>query len=265
MSQWIDPYAGFQYEEDVITVGRDYQQDKLQGIGIDAHLFGNSVDPAFFIGLAIHAGIRSGIAAEGNVNMLQSVVQHRAAKLDEQLTARGQIADVRAVPRGRTLHSEVTFYDSADQPVITANRVSLKPDPAKLGVRGAGERPELLVTNSNDLTALSQYQLTPDNVKGYSSEGNSIHYEEGAAKQAGFRAPLIGGGMGVHFLMAQLWRSHLPSSVRMEIYFRRPIFWDETVTVAVDHPEEPVVMALLKPAGKVGTELKLSNLVAGSA
>ena len=54
-------------------------------------VFGEDVDPAFFIGLAIHAGIDSGISAEGNINMLQRMIQHRPAKLDEPLTVRGEI------------------------------------------------------------------------------------------------------------------------------------------------------------------------------
>ena len=41
-------------------------------------------------------------------------------------------------------------------------------------------------------------------------EGNSIHYEQEAAEQAGFRAPLIGGGMGVHYLTAEMWRRYQP-------------------------------------------------------
>ena len=39
-------------------------------------------------------------------------------------------------------------------------------------------------------------ELTPQAVRDYSVEGNSIHYEEKAAARAGFRAPIIGGGMG---------------------------------------------------------------------
>ena len=255
--RWIDPYAGFQYTPETLSVERSHQQEKLAGIGVDPDVFGDVVDPSFFIGIAIHAGIRSGITAEGNVNMVQELVQYRPARLDEPLVVRGQLADVHPVPRGRTLHSEVTFYDENDQPVIQANRVSLKPDPDKAGQRGAGERPALLVTDPAALLPGQHYELTPQRVKQYSSEGNSIHYEEEAAKRAGFRAPLIGGGMGVHFLLAEVWRQQMPEQVRMQIYFRRPIFWDETVQVAQDRKTNPSVMALLKPQGKVGTELSL--------
>jgi acyl dehydratase len=255
--EWIDPYAGFVYQEDDICIEAAYQEEKLQSCGIDPQVFGDQADPSFFIGLAIHAGIKSGITAQGNINMLQQLTQHRPVRLGETLRVTGQIADVRPVPRGRTLHSEVQFSDVAGEIVITANRVSLKPDPTKAGVRGAGEKPAPLVSNVQAGVTGATYTLTPAGVKAYSSEGNSIHYEEEAARKAGFRAPLIGGGMGVHYLMAALWRTAAPQSFHAEIYFRRPIFWDETVTVWSDQQPVPEVMALLIAEDKVGTELAL--------
>ncbi len=146
--------------------------------------------------------------------------------------------------------------------MITANRVSLKPDPQKVGTRGAGQKPAPLVLDVQSLLRGDTYQLTPDGVKAYSSEGNSIHYEEAAAIKAGFRAPLIGGGMGVHYLMAALWdQERSPQSFQADIYFRRPIFWDEAVTVAMDVAGQPKLMALLKPGDKVGTELSLRQVI----
>ena len=226
---WTDPYAGFVYDEDLIEVTNTFQTEKLSACGIDPAIFGAQVDPSFFIALAIHAGIKSGISAEGNINMVQRLTQHRPALLGEPLTVKGQITQVDPVPRGRTLHTQVSFEDSDGQAVITANRVSLKPDPQKVGVRGAGEKQPPLVNDLRGWVQAGSYELTPDRVKAYSSEGNSIHYEEEAAQKAGFRAPLIGGGMGVHFLMATLWQQHPPQSFDAEIYFRRPIFWDRSV------------------------------------
>lgn len=255
--EWIDPYAGFVYTPETVTVSAQYQAEKLAACGIDPDVFAGDVDPSFFIGLAIHAGINSGITAEGNINMLQTLVMYRPPKLDETLAVTGLIRDVRPVPRGRTLHSEVAFTDTEGEVVIRANRVSLKPDPQATASRGAGEKPAPIIEDVSLLHQGANYTLTPAGVKAYSSEGNSIHYEEEPAKRAGFRAPLIGGGMGVHFLMAHLWLNKRPGQFEADIYFRRPIFWDETVTVVVDNISEPSIMGLLKPGGKVGTELAL--------
>lgn len=261
--QWVDPYAGFEYTPEQISVTREHQHEKLAACGIDAKVFGEDVDPSFFIGLAIHAGINSGISAQGNINMLQTLKVYRPPQLDEDLQVTGLIRDVKPVPRGRTLHSEVSFSDASGEVVIQANRVSLKPDPDAQASRGAGDKPAPIIKDVSLLQTADTYQLTPDGVKAYSSEGNSIHYEEAAAISAGFRAPLIGGGMGVHFLMAYLWASsedRQQVSFAADIYFRRPIFWDEAVSVAVERGNPPSVMALLKPDGKVGTELALHLL-----
>ena len=257
--KWIDPYKGFNYTPEEVTVTRDWQAEKLTAAGVDPAVFGDLVDPSFFIGLAIQAGIHSGITAQGNVNMVQYLQQHQPAQLDEPLRIEGQIVDVRPVPRGRTLHTHVTFYNSANEAVISANRISLKPDPNAATKQGAGTRPEPLVGDPAQLTRGDSFTLTPEAVKAYSTEGNSIHYEEEAAKAAGFRAPLIGGGMGVHYLLAALWEEQSPQAFTSEIYFRRPIFWDETVQAC--RSETGAIRALLKSAEtKVGTEMALSGI-----
>ena len=215
-----------------VSVSAGYQRDKLRSCGIDASLFGNVVDPSFFIGIGIQAGIRSGISAEGNVNMLQRLVQYRPVALDEILLVRGQVESVEAVPRGHRVSTSVTFEDSSGAVVVDASRTSLRPDPAQGTSRGAGQRPEPVVTDPSQTEIVGSHQLTPQQVKDYSMEGNSIHYDEAAAQAAGFRAPMIGGGMGVHFLAAALWSKARPQHLDLDVYFRRPIFWDETFTAA---------------------------------
>ena len=233
MSEWVDPYAGFEYQPDSVVVPAGYQQEKLRICGIDPDVFGQAVDASFYIGLAIRAGVASGISAQGNVNMLQSLVQHRPALLDETLTVRGRITAVTDVPRGSTIDTDVWFEDATGERVITAKRRSLKPDPVKSN-RGAGERPPPVLGNPAAASVLATHTLTPDIVVAYSEEGNSIHYDLEAAQKAGFRAPLIGGGMGVHYLLAAIYAEGAPESFDLDIYFRRPIFWDDSFRVVRD-------------------------------
>ena len=98
MQQWHEPVAGFEYRTHVLALTAETQAERLTACGVDPQVFGEDVDPAFFIGLAIHAGIDSGISAEGNINMLQRMIQHRPAKLDEPLTVRGEIQSVTWYP-----------------------------------------------------------------------------------------------------------------------------------------------------------------------
>ena len=74
---WKEPVPGFRYLEEEISVSPDFQYEKLRACGLEPSVFGTDVDPAFFIGLAIQAGIRSGISAGGNINMLQGLTMHK--------------------------------------------------------------------------------------------------------------------------------------------------------------------------------------------
>ena len=280
VENWVVPHQGFNYLPDTVAVTAAHQIDKLLACGIDAEIFAGYVDPAFFIGIAIHAGINSGISAEGNINMLQSLRMHRPVLLDEELAVKGQIVAVTEVPRGLRVDTDVWFEDTHGQRVISAPRTSLRPDPQRAESKshsadvtdkdkdkGAGERPQPVVDDLSALEFLASYQLTLEGVRAYSMEGNSIHYEMEPAQKAGFRAPLIGGGMGVHFLMAELWQAHKqsggPEAFDAEIYFRRPIFWDDAVAVysRADEKSGLNAMALLKEDAqgnkKVGTEISL--------
>ena len=123
------PVTGFTFKPETFVLGQDDQNRKLAACGIDASVFGSYVDAAFLIGAGIHVGIRNGISAEGNVNMLQRLIQRRQVRLGETLTGQGYIKAVTEVPRGWTVDTEVWFEDRDGQVVISVPRRSLKPDP----------------------------------------------------------------------------------------------------------------------------------------
>jgi len=254
-NEWIEPVAGFELSQEESIVTEQYQVEKLASQGLDASLFGDHVDPSFYIGIGIRVGIASGISAEGNVNMLSRIVQHRPVVLGESLMSKGKIVSVEDVPRGWRISTDVWFEGSNGERAVSVPRVSLKPDPLKAGSRGAGERPAPVVEEADMLKVVSEHRLTPEGTKAYSSEGNAIHYEMGAANLAGFKAPIIGGGQGVHFLMAAIWARGL-EQVDLDIYFRRPIFWDDTIAVGTSSDMSAV--ASLRE-GKVLTEMKVNN------
>lgn len=261
--QWKVPEEGFEFEPDTVVVTQEHQEEKLAACGLQASTFAGFVDASFYIGLGIHAGINNGISAEGNVNMLQSLIQHRPVRLGEELTVKGYIRKITEVPRGVTVDTEVWFEGEDGHRAISASRRSLKPDPRKKSARGAGDRPAPVVNAPGRLQQFDRYQLTPEAVKSYSQEGNSIHYEMEAANKAGFRAPIIGGGMGVHYLVHTLMQHFKPQSYELSIYFRRPIFWDDVFTVAGDTAGESWRALCLYREDKVLTEAKIESLVIG--
>ena len=252
MGQWIEPYAGFEFTGSGVHVSHTYQLEKLELLGLDPDLYGDHVDPSFYIGMGIQAGIDAGISAEGNVNMLSSVHMHLPVRLEESLIPRGRIEAVDPVPRGHQITTDVWFERLDGERAVSVPRRSLKPDLSK-AKQGAGERPPPVITDVSLLTRLSEHRLIPDAVCTYSSEGNSIHYNMEAANRAGFRAPIIGGGMGVHFLVAELWSEH-GAELSLDIYFRRPVFWDDEFYVG----RTDVGIALIRD-GKVLTEARING------
>ncbi|MGK0473394.1 MAG: hypothetical protein ACJAR0_003890 [Candidatus Azotimanducaceae bacterium] len=252
---WHEPVVGFELEPQEIIVTSDVQSEKLGACGLNSDVLDGWVDASFYIGLGIQAGIASGISAEGNVNMLTSLIQHRLVRLDEPLTVRGKITGVTDVPRGQAIETDVWFEDANGQRAISAPRKSLRPK-NDVKTSGAGNRPATVIEDVDAMKQYQRYQLTPERVKAYSSEGNSIHYEMDAANKAGFRAPIIGGGMGVHYLVHTLWQECQPTAWDLSIFFRRPIFWDDAFTVAAN----PWSALGLVKNGKVLTEARINHL-----
>lgn len=259
-TQWIEPYQGYQFRPRQMTV-EAAEQARLVGLcGIDPAVFGECMDPAGFISLAIQEGVRNGIHANGTVNMVNTLVQYRQIQLGEPLTVSGEILHVEEVPRGRVATSEVWFSGADANRALTSRRRSLRPDPAKVGTRGAGEKPEVVIQDVGVLKAAGTFTLTPERVKAYSGPHNPIHFDPEAATRGGFRAPIIGGGQGVRFLTAEIWRRFKPHILEMDIYFRRPIYWDDTITVMIDERDGRWRAIGLVKDHKVATEARINRL-----
>ena len=90
------------------------------------------------------------------------------------------------------------------------------------------------------------------------------HFAEPSAQRAGFRAPLIGGGMGVHYLLASIMSGYAPEQMDLDIYFRRPIFWDDAFAVLREETEFGLRAICIAKGStdeqKVATEARVNNL-----
>jgi len=258
--QWIEPYKGYRFQPRAMTVEATEQARLVELCGIDPAVFGECIDPAGFISLAIQEGVRNGIHANGTVNMVNTLVQHRQMKLGEPLTVTGEILDVEDVPRGRVATSAVYFSAADGKAGLTSRRKSLRPDAAKVGTRGAGAQPTPVIQDVAQLQTVGKFTLIPESVKAYTGPHNPIHFDPEAAQRSGFRAPIIGGGQGVRFLTAEIWRRFQPQVLELEAYFRRPIFWDDTVTVMVDERGGQWRAICLVKGDKVATEARISRM-----
>jgi acyl dehydratase len=260
--EWIEPCKGFKFQDRVMTVEAEEQERLLRLCGIDPSVFADNMDPAGFISLAIQEGVRNRIHANATINMVQHLVQHRPMKLGEKLTVSGEILDVEDVPRGRVATSEVWFCGKDGKRALTTGRKSLRPDPSKVGSRGAGERPAPVIADVAGLDEVNRFTLTPEGVTAYSGPHNPIHFDPEVAKRNGYRAPIMGGTQCVRFLTAEIWRRFAPRTLDLDIYFRRPLFWDDTFTVMVDERNGEWKAICLAKDGKVASEARI-NVIAG--
>ena len=258
--QWIEPYPGYQFERRQMTVDAADQVRLIELCGIDPAIFGDCVDPAGFISLAIREGVRNRIHANGTVNMVNSLAQSRQLRLGEPLTVSGEVLDVKEVPRGRVATSEVWVCGADGRRALTSLRSSLRPDASKAGTRGAGERPAAVIEDLARLKAVATFTLKPEQVKAYGGPHNPIHVDPVAAQRGGFRAPIIGGGHGVRFITAEIWKRFRPQALELECYFRRPIYWDDTFTVMVDEHAGVWRAICLAKDGKVATEARINRI-----
>ena len=257
---WIEPYKGMKFQDRVMTVEAAEQERLVALCGIDPSVFGDKIDPAGFISLAIQEGVRNKVHANATINMVQGLVQHRQMTLGEQLTVSGEILDVKDVPRGRVATSEVWFSGSDGKRALTAARQSLRPDASKVGTRGAGERPAPVIADVSPLKTVGRFTLRPEDVKAYSGPHNPIHFDPEVAKRNGYRAPIMGGTQCVRFLTAEIWRRFSPQRLDLDIYFRRPLFWDDTFSVMVGEQNGEWKAICLAREGKVATEARINSI-----
>jgi len=58
-----------------------------------------------------------------------------------------------------------------------------------------------------------------------------IHTDPATAQRYGYRAPIIAGNQTVNFVLEALSLDARPHSFAIEVRFRKPVFWDESVTI----------------------------------
>ena len=64
----------------------------------------------------------------------------------------------------------------------------------------------------------------------------------------------------MRFITSEIWKRFQPHEMDMDIYFRRPIFWDDTVELMVDEAADSWSAVCLVKEGKVCTEAKIKRI-----
>jgi hypothetical protein len=257
---FIEPYPGLRYDERTFTIDAKEQNRLLTLCNIDPAVFGDKIDPVAFITLAIREGVRNGVSSAGAVNMAQTITQHRSLTLGEPITVNGEIKTVEEVARGKVAFSETWFSGADGQRAITSTRKSLRPDPAKAGVRGTNHKPVPVIGDVSVLKEVNRITLTPECVVSFTGPGNPVHTDPETAKRSGYRAPIMGGSQGMRYLSAEIWRRFKPRTLGLEIFFLRPIFWDDTFSVRVEETRDKWGAICLEKDNKVMVEARITEL-----
>lgn len=248
---------GFEFTPWRFAVDADYQARKLACCGIDPAIWDNCLDPSNFALLTIRHVNRDGFSINGSVHMIQRYRQLRPVKIGEEIELRGRVTGIEPAPRGTLMHAgfEVVRADGSVAMELSRTSVRMSQDGERkgpaAGAKPAADNPD---APAMGLPVIGEKQLTPEGVGNFSDDRmNRIHDDPEVARQFGFRAPIAAGIMGSHILMEALVKDGAgpPQELEMEVRFRRPMFWDELLTL---HGEQAgghlSRIALMKPEGK---------------
>ena len=238
----LEPYplpVGHVYQPRPVSIDRDIQIAKLTASGIDPGVHGDRLDLTF-LGLPIlDALTERDVPLQGQVHVYQRFIQHAPIMLDGELNMRGEITAIEKVAKGEVVCWAFDFTDRTGRHLVTIDRAGLRlqartaEDGGKNGGRGGAT--DFLAPPEEDqpgFEILWQRTLVPDDVARYSSDGrNKIHSEPEIARQFGFRAPIAAGLIGVHYYLEAMAGYGATDKLDLEIWFKRPMFWDETLTL----------------------------------
>lgn len=248
MSAAPDIAPGFAFPEQVFTVGRADQDRKLICSGIDPDLYGDAVDVAMLGLPTLESMMAVGVPILGGVHLSQRFHQIQPFTLGEPITVSGRVLEIAPHPRGCILHCAFSYARVDGTICVEASRSGITPMGAREPSPGIPRPDETL----SGFSEIMRRPLEPQKVADYSNEaGNLIHSDPEVAKQHGFRAPIAAGLMGIHFYREALEKTAKPKSFDLEVWFRRPMFWDDTLSLVAREEEGRIAaMHLLCSDGK---------------
>ena len=258
MMLWPEIVPGYEYPAQDIVIERAKQTRKLDCCGIDPDLYGDTVD-VVMLGLpTLQAMMAAGISILGGVHLTQRFRQIAPIRFDEPVVLCGRVLSRTPAPRGSILESAFTYARHDGTVLVEAVRSGIIPD-NNTGPAPAGPNPD---ESLDEFETIMQRTLEPAKVAAYSDEaGNLIHSDPEVARQHGFRAPIAAGLMGLHYYREALEKRHHCKAFDLEVRFRRPMFWDDTLTLVARETDGRIgAMRLLGSDGKP-TSLATVHLV----
>lgn len=247
---------GFVFPERRIRRDAADQARWLRAAGVDPSVWDGLAEPTLwgndgFRGMKL---VRQ--QPNGYVHVEQLMRVADPVPLDEEILFRGVTESVEPVPKGRMVIQRFEVVRPSGVVAVTLTHAGLLPDPATMAERagrpGVAGEPE-------QLQPVAQQTMTPERVTTFSREvGNLIHFDPAFAQGLGFRAPLAQG------LQTMTWMVGVIGPVTplaLRCRFRRPVFWDETMTMLGRRNRDgrPVYLETRNPAGKATAQLEVRS------
>ena len=210
------------------------EQRRLHGLcDIPLERYGDTCDVGLLARrpiLANTAAIQACHPTVAPVHTVQRLTQHAPVALGETLALSGRYVSVTEVRRGWVARSRWEYRRADGMLVLTVEPDVVLVDPDKKPVPG-GPRPAP-PEDPGGWEALTRKQCTPETTCGYClNTTNLIHTDPATAQRYGYRAPIIAGNQTVNFVLEALSLAARPQSFSIEVRFRKPVFWDEAVTI----------------------------------
>ena len=248
VSEPLEKENGFKFAPWIFFVEKKEQIRKLNCSGVNPEIYGNHVEIAMLGLPTIKVLMAADIPILGGVHLSQRFRQIEPLHLGEPITVNGQIVDINPHPRGCVLHCQFKYSRSNGDVCVEAERSGIIAIGAKEPSRGIPRPSETL----EGFSEIMHRKLIPKSVGEYSNEaGNLIHSDPAVAAEHGFRAPIAAGLMGIHFYREALQNAYKPDAFDLEVWFRRPMFWDDTMTLMASKERGRIcAMHLLCSSGK---------------
>ncbi len=211
-----------------VDAGR--QRGYHQPAEVSGGLFGDNVDLSILANDCILAAypIRDGRTT--NLHMSQRMVQTAPVHLGERLTVEGVIGEVQPMLKGTRVRFDFTFFKADGSAPVRAEMTSMRVDRETMRKAGAGSAKKFEIAGYE---AVGDKHPTPARVTGYSHEFplDQVHFDPVAAAAIGLRAPVAQGLMSLTWMMEVLAGKGVPSKLDITVEFRRPIFWDDEISI----------------------------------
>lgn len=254
---------GFRFPESTVIRDAAAQAEALKACAVDPAVWDGLAEPTLWGNDGFRAMSAAGQGIDGYIHVEQHLTLTGAVALGETVTFSGETVSNEEVPRGRRIVQRFTVRRGDGSTAVVSEHVRLLPDLEKMGARpGGSARAEDLPTER-----IAEKTLTPEAVKTYSRPvGNEIHFDPNFAARYGYRAPLAQGLMTMTWMVAQVAdRLRAAPTVRLVARFRRPVFWDDALTLVGARDEDGALVRLCALNVEAKTVCDLSVELSGSA